>query len=175
MYRIIPEQSEASYVSREKFVERPAPNEAIGRTRDLSGDIQIERAGVLRGRVANLRVDLRTLRSDSSRRDGYVRDNVMTTQQFPFAEFNSTELAGPTVYTEGEDATFRLPGVMKIRNQERPVVWDVTAKLAGSTITGSASTRIKLTDFGVEPPRLAILTVEDEMRWEVQLTAEQLP
>ena len=173
IYRIVPAQSEASYVAREKFVERPAPNEAIGRTKDVSGEIVLERPGVLRGRVLNMRVDLRTMASDSARRDNYVRQNVLQTEQFQYAEFSSTEAAGPESYADGEEVSFQLPGLMKIRDQQRPLTWDVRARLTGDTITGSALARIKLTDFGMEPPRLAILSVEDEMRWEVQLTAER--
>ena len=173
VFRIVPAQSEAAYFAREKFVERPAPNDAIGRTTDVSGEIVLERPGALRGRVLNMRVDLRTIASDSGRRDNYVRQNVLETDRFPYAEFSSTELAGPESYAEGEEATFRLPGTMKIRDQERPVTWDVQAKLDGTTLTGTATTRIRLTDFGIEPPRLAILSVEDEMRWEVRITAER--
>ena len=173
VYRIIPEQSEAAYIAREKFVERPAPNEAIGRTRDVSGELALERPGTLRGRILNMRVDLRTVTSDSGRRDSYVRQNVLETDQFPYAEFSSTEAAGPDSYTEGQEATFQLPGTMKIRDQERPLTWDVQAKLDGNALTGTAAARIRLTDFGIEPPRLAILSVEDEMRWEVRLTAQR--
>ena len=172
VYRIVPAQSEAAYFAREKFVERPAPNDAVGRTADVSGEIVLERPGALRGRVLNMRVDLRTVTSDSGRRDSFVRQNVLQTDQFPYAEFSSTEAAGPESYVEGQEASFRLPGRMKIRDQERPVTWDILAKLDGNALTGTATTRIKLTDFDIEPPRLAILSVEDEMRWEVRITAE---
>jgi polyisoprenoid-binding protein YceI len=174
-YRIVPEQSEARYIAREKFVERPLPNEAIGTTKEVSGEIELERPGTLRGRVLNMRVDLRTLTSDQARRDNYIRQNTLQTEQFPFAEFRSTGVAGPAAYMEGEEASFQMPGSMTIRDQERPMTWDVSAKLQGGTMTGVGTATIKLTDFGMQPPRLAILTVEDEMRWEVSFGAERAP
>ncbi len=173
LFRIVPEQSEAMYVAREKFVERPAPNEAIGRTKDVSGEIALEQPGVLRGRVLNVRVDLRTLTSDSSRRDAYVRQNTLQTEQFPYAEFSSDEVVGPESYSEGDEVQFQVPGTMTIRDQARPLTWDVQAKLIGEVLTGSAVSRIKLTDFAIDPPRLAILTVDDEMRWEIRFTARE--
>ena len=173
LYRVVSERSEARFEAQEKFVERPLPNQAIGRTMDVTGEIQLEGPGSLRGRVLRMQVDLRTLASDSARRDAFIRQNTLQTDQFPFAEFRSTESAGPTAYTEGNEASFQIPGVMTIRGRERPVTWDATAELEGGRLTGTARARIKLSDFGVEAPRLAILTVEDDMTWVVDLAAER--
>ena len=174
-YSIVSDRSEARYEVQEKFAERPLPNQAVGRTQDISGDIELEGPGSLRGRVLQMRVDLRTLTSDSGRRDAFVRTNTLQTDQFPFAEFRSTEPAGPATYTEGTEATFQIPGIMTIKGNERPITWDATARLDGERLAGTATAQIKLSDFGVEAPRLAILTVEDDMTWIVQLEAERAP
>jgi polyisoprenoid-binding protein YceI len=173
LYRVAPERSEARYEVQEKFAERPLPSQAVGRTKDVSGEIELEGSSGLRGRVLQMRVDLRTLASDSTRRDAFIRQNTLQTDQFPFAEFRSTEAAGPAAYSEGTEAAFQIPGIMTIKGRERPLTWDATAKVEGGRLTGTATARIKLTDFGVEPPRLAILTVEDDMTWVVQLDAER--
>jgi polyisoprenoid-binding protein YceI len=174
-YRIVAERSEASYRARETFVNQPGPSEAVGRTNEVEGELQLDSDGVLSGRVLSMRIDLRTLTSDQSRRDTFIRQNTLRTDQFPFAEFRSTESAGPAVFRPGEEATFQIPGLMTVKGQERPIVWDAQAKLDGATITGTASARVKLTDFGLEPPRLAILSVEDEMTWQIELVAERVP
>jgi polyisoprenoid-binding protein YceI len=124
--------------------------------------------------VLSMQIDLRTLTSDQSRRDTFIRQNTLRTDQFPFAEFRSTESAGPAVFRPGEEATFQIPGLMTVKGHERPIVWDAQAKLDGVTITGTASVRVKLTDFGLEPPRLAILSVEDEITWQIELVAERV-
>ncbi|MBA2449658.1 MAG: YceI family protein, partial [Chloroflexi bacterium] len=175
LYRIVSEQSEARYVAREKFVDRPFPNDAIGITKDVTGEIQLEQPNLLRGRILQLRVDLRTLASDSGQRDRIVRGEVLQTDQYPYAEFRSTEVAGPATYRPGEEASFQVPGMMKIRDQERPLTWDVQARLDGDALTGTGTASLKLSDFGIEPPRLSILTVEDAMRWEVRFSAERVP
>ena len=175
VYRIIGERSEASYRARETFVNQPGLVDAVGRTDEIEGEIQLEQDGILRGRVTMMRIDMRTFTSDQARRDNFIRQNTLQTDQFPFAEFRSTEVAGPAVFRPGEEATFQIPGIMTIKGRERPIVWEARAKLDGNTITGTASARVKLTDFGVEPPRLAILSVEDEMTWQVDIVAERDP
>jgi len=174
-FRIVAERSEALYRARETFVNQPGPSDAVGRTKDIEGELQLDSDGVLSGRVLNMRIDLRTLTSDQSRRDSFIRQNTLRTDQFPYVEFRSTESAGPAVFRPGEEATFQIPGLMTVKGQERPIVWEATAKLDGNTITGTASARVKLTDFGLEPPRLAILSVEDEMTWQIELVAERVP
>jgi polyisoprenoid-binding protein YceI len=174
-YRIVSERSEASYRARETFVNQPAPSEAIGRTREVSGELQLESDGVLRGQILQARIDLRTLTSDQARRDSFIRQNTLQTDQHPFVEFRSTEAAGPAVFRPGEEATFQIPGLMMVKGQERPIVWEARARLDGDTIAGTATARVKLTDFGLEPPRLAILSVEDAMTWQLDLVAERLP
>jgi polyisoprenoid-binding protein YceI len=174
-FRIVAERSEALYRARETFVNQPGPSDAVGRTKDIEGELQLDSDGVLSGRVLNMRIDLRTLTSDQSRRDSFIRQNTLRTDQFPYVEFRSTESAGPAVFRPGEEATFQIPGLMTVKGQERPIVWEATAKLDGNTITGTASARVKLTDFGLEPPRLAILSFEDEMTWQIELVAERVP
>ncbi|MCC6177719.1 MAG: YceI family protein [Chloroflexi bacterium] len=174
-YRVVAEQSEASYQAREKFVDRPLPSEAIGRTRDLAGDIQLERDGILRGLVLQMRVDLRTLTSDQPRRDNFIRQNTLQTDQFPYAEFRALGLVGPMEYQPGDDVEIQIPGTMTIKGREYPLVWDARARLDGDTLIGTATTRVKLSSVGLEPPRLAILSVEDEMTWAIQFVAARVP
>jgi polyisoprenoid-binding protein YceI len=174
-FRIVAERSEASYHARETFVNQPAPSDAVGRTNEIEGELQLDTDGILSGRILSMRIDLRTLVSDQARRDSFIRQNTLKTDQFPFAEFRSTETAGPAVFRPGEEATFQIPGLMTVRGQERPIVWQAKAKLDGTLIAGTASARVKLTDFGLEPPRLAILSVEDEVTWQVDLVAERVP
>jgi polyisoprenoid-binding protein YceI len=174
-FRIVAEQSEALYRARETFVSQPGPSDAVGRTRSIQGELQLASDGILLGQVTSVRVDLRTLVSDQARRDSFIRQNTLKTNQYPFAELRSTAPAGPALFRPGEEATFQIPTSMTVHGTERPVLWDARARLDGDTITCSASARIKLTDFGMEPPRLAILSVEDEMTWQIDLVAERVP
>ena len=174
-FKIVAERSEAQYRARETFVNQPAPSDAVGRTRAIEGELQLDGDGLLRGRVSSMRIDLGTLTSDQARRDSFIRQNTLRTDQFPYVEFRSTESAGPALFRPGEEAAFQIPGILTVKGQERPIVWEARAKLDGDTITGTASVRVKLTELGLEPPRLAILSVEDEMTWQIDLVAERVP
>jgi len=174
-FQIVAEQSEARYRARETLVSQPTPSEAVGRTSAIQGELQLESDGIPRGQILSLRIDLRMLASDDARRDSFVRQNTLKTDQYPFAEFRSTATAGPALFRPGEETQFQIPGLLTIKSTEHPIVWDARARLDGGTITGSASATVKLTDFGLEPPRLAILSVEDEMTWQIDLVAVKAP
>jgi len=67
-----------------------------------------------------------------------------------------------------------LIGDLTVREQTKPATFDVKAKLAGDTLTGVATTRLKMSDFGIDPPNFAnTLTVADEFGIEVQFTAKE--
>jgi len=50
----------------------------------------------------------------------------------------------------------------------RPVTWDVTARLNGQDLTGTATTSFKFEDFGMSVPRaFVVLSVDDNIRLEL--------
>jgi len=170
---VVPEQSEASYIAREKLASLPVTSEAVGRTNAISGDIYLTRQGLASSPPSVLRVDLRTLRSDETRRDNYVRNNTLQADRFPYAEFVLERVDGfPPDYREGEEVALRLSGTMTIRGTSRPMTFDARARYGGGTLTGVAHATFKLSDFGLSPPNIAgFVTVEDEMRLQIVLVA----
>lgn len=174
-FKIVPEQSEASYEVQEQFLSRDAPNKAVGKTNAVSGELQFSLDGKPTGQVTKITVDLSKLQSDSSRRDGAIRQRWLESDKYPLAEFVSTEVQGaPESYTEGQDITFKLVGNLTIREVTKPVTFDVTGKLQGDTITGTATTQILMKDFGFDPPNVAgILTVKDGVTVNVTFTAKE--
>jgi polyisoprenoid-binding protein YceI len=174
-FQIVPEQTEASYEVQEQFLSRALPNKAIGKTNAVTGEFQFSTDGQPNGEVTKITVDLRTLTSDSSRRDGRIRTQWLESETYPFAEFTSTEVQGlPASYTEGQEVSFKLVGDMTIREVTRPVTFEVVGKLQGDTVTGTATTQILMKDFGFDPPSIAgMLTVEDGVTIKVDFTAKE--
>jgi polyisoprenoid-binding protein YceI len=170
---VVPEESEASYIAREKLARLPVSTEAVGKTKAITGDIYLTRQGLAPQPPSVLRVDLRTLQSDEPRRDNYVRNNTLEADRYPYAEFIIEEIVGfPVDYREGEEAGVTLKGTMTIHGVSRPFSFDVRARYGGGVLTGVAHATFRLTDFGLSPPNIAgIVTVEDEMRLQVVLTA----
>ena len=63
---------------------------------------------------------------------------------------------------------------MKIRDVTKPVTFDVKGKLEGDTITGSATSKILMKDFGFDPPDVAgMLTVGDGVTVTINFTAKE--
>jgi polyisoprenoid-binding protein YceI len=175
VFQIVPEQTTASYEVQEQFLNRSLPNQAKGTTNAVTGEFQFSLDGQPNGEVTKITVDLRTLTSDSSRRDGRIRTQWLESEKYPFAEFTSTEVQGaPASYTDGQEVTFKLVGDMTIREVTKPVTFDVTGVLNGDTVTGTATTQILMKDFGFDPPDIAgMLTVKDGVTVTVNFTAKE--
>jgi polyisoprenoid-binding protein YceI len=73
-----------------------------------------------------LKVDLRKLTSDQSRRDQYIRENNLESNNFPFAEFDVTNVDGfPADAVEGKELRFKVTGNMNIHGTSKPLTFDV--------------------------------------------------
>jgi polyisoprenoid-binding protein YceI len=123
--------------------------------------------------VTRMRVDLRTLQSDSPRRDNAIRGRWLESDTYPYADFVSTDaLDVPTDYTEGNEVTFTLVGDMTIRDVTKSVTWTVVGVLQDGVVTGVATTSIVMSDFGVSPPNIAnMIKVEDQADLRVNFVA----
>ena len=173
---VVPEESEATYIAREKLSELPLSSNAVGKTRAVSGDIFLTSEGLATEQSSVLRVDLSTLESDEERRDNYIKRNTLQTDTFPFAEFVVDEVQGfPTDYSDGEEVGLTLTGRMTIRETELPLTLQVKARQSGDTLTAVADTEFNMTDFGLDPPQLAFVSVEDGVQLQVVLVARLAP
>jgi polyisoprenoid-binding protein YceI len=169
---VVPEESEATYIAREKLASLPLSSNAVGKTRAISGDIFLTRQGLATDQPSVFSVDLRTLQSDATGRDNYIKQNTLQTDTFPFAKFVVDAVQGfPTNYTQGEQVELTLTGRMTIRETELPLTFQVKARQSGDTLTAVADTKFNMTDFGLKPPQLAFVNVEDGVQLEVVLVA----
>lgn len=174
-YVVVPEQSSASYIAREKFANRELPNSAIGTTSDIKGELLLDGGGAVTVKPSKVTVDLRTLKSDQERRDNALKRRWLESDKYPYAEFSISGAEGAApAFADGKPAQFKLAGRMKVRETERPLTFDVTGTVNGDTLIWTAKAQFKLTDFGVEPPDIAnMLKVEDGMQVEVKITARR--
>ncbi len=159
-YVVVPENSEASYAVRERLLRWEMNGTAVGKTSAIAGEIVLE-GGVIRPSV--VQVDLSTLRSDEDRRDRRVRE-ALDTNNHRFATYRITGAEGDPVLKEGQEVALRLQGYMTIKGTERPLAFDARAKLEGDTLTLTAESTFKMTDFGVTPPNIAgFVSVSEEV------------
>ncbi len=161
--------SEARFRAREQLAGQSLFSDAVGATKNVTGQVVLDNAGKIDATQSKVTVDLRTLKSDESRRDNFIQRNPLETTKFPTAEFTPREASGlPSSLPTSGSNTFKLSGDLTVHGAARPVVWDVTAHFAPDAVTGSASTPVTLQDFGMTPPRVPlVLSIEETLKLEL--------
>jgi polyisoprenoid-binding protein YceI len=168
------EDSRARYLVREQFARLDFSTDAVGETSEVSGAIVIDGDGVVRPEASMLVVDLRTLRSDDADRDDYLRWESLESDRYPLAEFEVQETPGlPWPLPQEGEATFQMVGEMTLHNYTRPLTWEVTAEFSPNQVIGTARTNFTFGTFHmVRPSRLFLLSVDDNIRLELDFVVE---
>lgn len=162
----------ASYVVREQLAGVNFPTDAIGTTDLVTGQIVLDSNGAVMPEASSLSVDLRGLKSDDSRRDNYIRQNTLQTNNFPTADFTATGVTGlASPLPSSGEATFQVNGDMTIRGITRPMTWDVAATFSGDRVTGTTTASFTFDDYGMRAPSVFIvLSVEDTIHLKIEFT-----
>src|SRR3989440_8705474 len=160
-FQIVPAQTTASYSVYENLIFQNKPNnDAVGTTHSVQGSFRIRTGASPLVAAMNITVDLRTLQTDAERRDNYVRRNALQTDTYPYATFVSVSTQGlPASYSDGQTVHFQLTGNLAMHGKTNKEVFDVQGKVVGKTITGTATSTIYMTDFGIQPPNLANIAI----------------
>jgi polyisoprenoid-binding protein YceI len=169
----LPDASEASFRVKEQLAGRQLPNDAVGKTRAVAGALVIASDGQLVGEQSKVTVDMNSLQSDESRRDSFIKRNVLQTERFPQAEFVPKQIEGlaQPLPSSGQ-VSFKLSGDLTVRGVTRPVTWEVDARASGAEVGGTATTKVSFEQFGLTPPRVGpVLSVEDELHLQLDFKA----
>ena len=65
--------------------------------------------------------------------------------------------------TATADVLLTIKGALEVRGVERPLVFLARARLVGDRIWVRGESRLRLTDFGIEPPRRLLFRVGNEV------------
>jgi polyisoprenoid-binding protein YceI len=171
-WKVAPDKTQVTLKVNERLADRPTNSDAVLNTKAISGQIVLSPDGKVQD-GSRLTVDLNTLQSDSGMRDRFIKSNVLEVGKFPSAEFTPTELRGlPSPLPTSGEFKAQLVGTMKIRETTRPLTFDLTGRVDGNTVTGTATSQLKLTDFNMTLPRVPVLlSMEDLGRLEIAYTA----
>lgn len=161
-YTIDKQQSSASYQVQEQFLSRDLPNQAIGTTKNVSGSFMVKLDNAPQILKMNVTANLQQLASDQDRRDNSIRSRWLESDTYPNATFVVTQAQNLPADYQGKTVTFNLTGNLTIHNTTHPETFQVTAKLDGNTISGSAKSLIYMKNYGFSAPDIAgMLTVKD--------------
>jgi polyisoprenoid-binding protein YceI len=170
-YAIDSANSTVRYKAQEELAGKGA-NEAVGETNAFIGDIYFDEGGTPLA-CTRFDADLRTLKSDESRRDNFLYNNTLQTEQYPLATFILTSVEGLDQPLGSDETTFTLIGDLTIHGVTKSVSWTATAKLDGDTITGTASTTFNMADFDIQPPKVGpVISLDENVKLEVDITAK---
>ena len=140
---------------------------AVGRTADVSGSIELSDTALV---AATVEVEMGTLRTDNSFRDGRVY-RALNTSEFPLAVFTLTEPVDlPAGIAEGEAFSGAAEGDLTVSGTTNRAVFDLEAQLVGDRIVAVGSSEVVFADYGITAPTAPIVvSVEDHGIMEFQL------
>ena len=144
---------------------------AVGETQDVAGSITFDESGAVVAEDSRIAVQAATLRTDSGRRDGYVRNRTLQTDTYPEVVFQPTSIEGlPESLVEASGhVPVHITGDLTVKDQTREVTWDGEIDFEGDgTASGSVVVEFTFDDFGMNKPSVAIvLSVDDTIRLEL--------
>ena len=162
---VVGEGSETTFTVREELVRVPTPFDAVIRTTELTGEIDLE------GGRSVVTIDLHTLASDEQFRDRYIRRAM-----FPDSRTASFTVDGIAEVvdrlSEGETITRSVDGTLAIRGIEVPMTFEVEARLDGEVLHVLGRSTFTWEQLDIPVPRArSVVSVADEVRVEVLLRA----
>jgi polyisoprenoid-binding protein YceI len=158
--------TEAGYRVRERLAQLDAESDAIGRTTDVTGSIDLAADGAtttLKG--ATIEVNTTTITSDEGRRDNRLRSEGLETDRFPTATFTLTQpVEIPAAALAGTASDLTLVGDLTLHGVTKAVEIPAQAKLADGTVQVLGSVSFPLADFEIVAPNVGgfIISIADE-------------
>ena len=163
----------ARYLVQEQLLRLNFPNDAIGTTKSVEGNIKINSNGQIDKSNSLMQVNLDDLKSDSSYRDRYVKNKTLETNIYKYAKFIPSEAIGANwPLPISETIEFKLIGDMTIKTTTKRLTWIIKCSNNGSNLIGKATTEFTFEDFNItKPSAMSVVSVEDEIRLEIDFEA----
>ena len=141
----IAEGSQAGYRVEEVLFGQDA--EAVGRTEEVTGTLEATGTSIT---ATAVEVDMASVTSDESRRDGQFRGRIMSTDQFPTATFELTEpIELGVLPAGGEQVEVAAQGRLTLRGVTKAVDLPLTAVLDGDRIVVNGSIEVDFDEFEI--------------------------
>ena len=134
--------------------------EGVGRTNAVTGSLTIDGTTVT---AADFSVEVATITSDSSRRDGQVNGRIMDTATHPTATFVLTSpIQLGAIPADGEQITVDATGDLTLRGTTNQVTFPLTAEYANGRIGVFGNIPIVFPEYGIPNPSNGFAVVGDE-------------
>jgi polyisoprenoid-binding protein YceI len=167
-FTVAPVGNEARYRVKEQLAGFDFPNDAIGVTKQITGQVVVDADGKVVKDASKIVVNVSDLKSDKTRRDNFIKTHALESEKFPQVELVPVTFLGLTeAIPAGQQKSFSMVGDLTVRGVTHPTTWQVIAHTQGNDIVGTASTMFTFKDFGMEQPKVpVVLSVADTIRLE---------
>lgn len=156
------------YRVREQFSFLPAPSDAVGRTTAVTGSLAV--AG-LKITAVSVKADMTQIHSDKAMRDERMQTMGLETDRFPTASFT---LTSPISFAKrppaGTIVHVVAHGNLNLHGVTRSVNIPLEARWSGDQIQVAGSLPVLFADYGITPPSVGPVTVQDHGTMELALT-----
>ena len=143
-----------------------SPNKVVGTTDQVAGQIAVDFATPAHSLIGEIRIDARTLATDSPMRDRMIRGQILQSaqDQYEFISFKPKTISGlPASITMGTAFSFEVTGDLTIRSITQAVTFAVTVTpYSTDQIAGIATATVQRDDFGLTIPNVPSVTQADE-------------
>ena len=131
---------------------------AVGRTNDVTGSFVLTGTSVESG---SFKVDMSTVSSDQSRRDGQFR-RALDTSSNPDATFTLTKpIDLGTIPADGETTKVTATGDLTLKGTKKSVEIPLTVRRSGTSIDVLGTYEVTFADFGIQNPSIGPAQVGD--------------
>jgi polyisoprenoid-binding protein YceI len=173
-YRIDPTSSRAIFRLDELL--RGEPKTVVGETDQVTGDILLDLSTPSNSRVEEVRVNARTLKTDSSARDGAISRLILRSEQpeNEFIVFKPTAFEGLPARIVPESAFgFRVTGDLTIAGITKSTTFQGSATIDETgRLVGTAATTVKRAEFNLVVPSVPfVANVQEEVNLQLQFAA----
>src|SRR3954447_10795782 len=152
------EASQVGYRVKETLFGQSAT--AVGRTNQVTGTMTVAGTTVTGTEVT---VDMDSVSSDRSQRDGQFRGRIMDTSSYPTATFKLTSpIKLASVPTDESIVTAKATGQHTMHGTTKPVSFDVKAQRKGGTISVNGEVPIVFADYNIDNPSGGPASVGDD-------------
>lgn len=114
----------------------------------------------------SIEVSIADFISDNKKRDASMYEK-MESDKFPKASFDVKEV----LEKGGENYTIK--GMMHLHGVSKPMSFDGSITQEGDKVRIKANSMMKMSDFGIQPPKMVFLTVRDQVDLNVDVVLKR--
>ena len=152
------------------------PNTVVGETNKVAGQILVNAQDPSKSQLGEIKINVSTLVTDNDLRNRTLQGRILETDTpaNQYATFVAKSITGlPESITVGQQVSFKLTGDLTIHQVTKTVTFDAKVTVVSEKqITGTASTTVKYSDFGISIPDVpSVTSVGDTVKLALEFTA----